>query len=293
MKLFVTGGSGFLGSFVIREALDAGYEVLALARSEASADKVTALGATTVPGDLEEPASLDGAFHSAASQGADVLINLASLGFGHAPVIVAAAEDAGLSRAVFVSTTAVATSLPARSKQIRLAAERTIRDSQLDWTIIRPTMIYGAAGDRNIARLLALLRRAPLVPVPGGGRRLQQPVHVQDLAHAVLAAATTSLAVARTYDVAGPQALSFRELLDQAGSAIGRRPRQVPLPLRASVWALRAYEKVVPRARVKAEQLERLSEDKAFDISAAVADLDYRPRSFAKGVGEEAASLWS
>lgn len=292
MKLFVTGGSGFLGGFVIRQALDAGHEVLALVRSKASADKVTALGATAVSGDLDEPALLDGAFHSAAALHAEVLINLASLGFGHAPVIVAAAEDAGLSRAVFVSTTAVGTSLPAPSKKIRLAAERTIRDSRLDWTIVRPTMIYGAAGDRNIARLLALLRRTPLMPVPGGGRRLQQPVHAQDLAQAVLAAATNSVAVSRTYELAGPAAISFRELLDQAGSAIGRRPRQLPVPLRPSVFALRTYEKVFPGARIKAEQLERLSEDKAFDISAAMADLSYRPRSFAEGVSEEAASLW-
>ncbi|MGI9156443.1 MAG: SDR family oxidoreductase [Marmoricola sp.] len=289
----VTGGSGFLGGFVIREAHAGGHEVVAVTRSSAAAETVTRLGAHSVPGDLDDPDSLDEAFDCAAKTGAEVLVNLASLGFGHAPTIVAATEEAGLSRAVFVSTTAVTTALPAPSKRVRLAAEQAIQRSALDWTIIRPTMIYGAAGDRNIARLLALLRRTPVVPVPGGGRRLQQPVHVQDLAQAVLASALTDAAISKIYDVAGPQSLTFRDLLREAGAAVDRRPRLLRVPMRPTIWALQAYEKAASRPRFRAEQLERLSEDKTFDISAAVADLDFRPRSFRTGVGAEAATLWN
>ena len=105
-------------------------------------------------GDLDDHAELPRVFASARG---GALVNLASLGFGHAPAIVAAARAAGLDRAVFVSTTAVTTSLPSRSKRIRLEAERHIRDSGLAWTILRPTMIYGAAGDRNLSRLLRAL----------------------------------------------------------------------------------------------------------------------------------------
>lgn len=293
MKVFVTGGSGFLGGFVLSEAVAAGHEVLALVRTHASAEVVTRLGAQPVPGDLDDPASLDDAFAGAAADGAEVLINLASIGFGHAPAIVSAAEEAGLHRAVFVSTTAVTTVLPAQSKRVRLEAEQTIRASELEWTILRPTMIYGAAGDRNIARLLRLLRRTPLLPVPGGGRRLQQPVHVEDVAQIVLATAANAVSVRRTYDVAGPEPLTFRELIRETATAAGRHPRLVSVPLRPTIWALRAYEHAVPRPRIKAEQLERLSEDKAFDISAAVDDLGYRPRSFRTGVRAEAAALWS
>jgi uncharacterized protein YbjT (DUF2867 family) len=293
VRLLVTGGSGFLGAFVVREALDAGHTVLALARTGASAETVRRLGAQPVPGDLSDPRSLDDAFLSASGDGAEVLVNLPSLGFGHAPVIVAAAEEAGLRRGVFVSTTGVTTSLPVRTKRVRLAAEQTIRDSDLDWTILRPTMIYGTAGDRNISRLLALLRRTPVLPVPGGGRRLQQPVHVQDLAQAVLAAAVGRVAVGRTYDIAGPDPLTFRELLGESAAAVGRRTRLLPVPLRPAIWALRAYERAASRPRLKAEQLERLAEDKAFDISAAVKDLDYRPRSFRDGVRAQVAASWT
>ena len=164
-----------------------------------------------------------------ASARCEALVNLASLGFGHAPAIVSAAQAAGLDRAVFVSTTAVTTALPARSKAVRLAAEQAIRSSGLKWAILRPTMIYGAPGDRNMSRLLVLLARArrasalrglqmPLVlPTPGGGRRLQQPVHVADVASAVLAAAVRPETAGRSYDVAGPDPLTFADLLRDNG----------------------------------------------------------------------------
>lgn len=287
MRLLVTGGSGFTGQRVVRLAVEQGHEVLALARSSVAADRLRSLGAEPVAGDLDDPASLDAAFGC----GADALVNVASLGFGHAPAVVSAAEDAGLRRAVFVSTTAVTTALPAPSKALRLAAEDTVRSSALDWTIVRPTMIYGAAGDRNLSRLLALLRKAPVLALPGGGLRLQQPVHVEDLAGAILAAVTSAAAVGQVYDVAGPEPLSFRDLVLQAGQAVGRRPLLLGVPLRPTIAAVRAYERVAPRPRLKAEQLERLAEDKAFDIDPARRDLGYAPRSFADGIAAEAAAL--
>jgi uncharacterized protein YbjT (DUF2867 family) len=286
-RLMVTGGSGFLGGYVLREATRRGYQAVALARSDAAAAAVTALGARPVTGDLDDPPSVAGAFARARC---DVLVNLASLGFGHGPAIVAAAERAGMSRAVFVSTTAVTTALSARSKEIRLAAERRVRDSALEWTILRPTMIYGDPGDRNLSRLLLLLRRAPVLPVPGGGH-LQQPVHVADVADAVLAAVRCPAAAARTYDVAGPEPLTFAELLRISARAVASRTRFFPIPLLPVIAAAGVHEMLSGSPRIRVEQVRRLAEDKAFAIDDAARDLAYAPRSFADGIGAEARTM--
>jgi uncharacterized protein YbjT (DUF2867 family) len=314
VRLVVTGGSGFLGGFVLREAVRRGYEVAALARSPAAAAAVRALGARPVAGDLAAPGPAAAATLAQAFGAGDVLVNLASLGFGDAPAIVAAAERAQVRGAVFVSTTAVTTTLPAATKRIRLAAERRVADSALTWTILRPTMIYGAPGDRNLSRLLPLLRRAPVLPVPGGSH-LQQPVHVADVAHAVLAAAEligtdltgTELLGAEllgaepdgpgakpggvTYDLAGPAPMTFDELLRTAGRAVGSRTRFIPVPLPPVLAAARGYERVSRSPRIRAEQVARLAEDKAFAISAAARDLGFAPRSFADGIASEARAL--
>ena len=76
-----------------------------------------------------------------AMKGCSNLINVASIGFGAAPVILSACKNVGIKRAIFVSTTAVFTKLNSKSKNIRLKAEEKIIKSKLKYTIIRPTMI--------------------------------------------------------------------------------------------------------------------------------------------------------
>jgi uncharacterized protein YbjT (DUF2867 family) len=291
MRLLVTGGSGFLGGHVLAEAARQGHQCVALVRGKAAADTVAALGAVPLPGDLDDSASIHAAF---ADAGCEALVNLASLGFGHAPAIVAAAAAARLDRAVFVSTTAVTTALPTRSTAVRLAAEDLVRSAVPEWTILRPTMIYGTGGDRNLSRLLTLLarlRRVPLLPVPGGGTALQQPVHVADVASAVLATVRRPAAVGRSYDLAGPAPLTFGELLKAAADAVGSRVKFVPVPLRPAVVATRCYEAVASQPRLRVEQWLRLAEDKAFAIDDAARDLEYAPRSFSTGIQAEAACL--
>jgi len=288
VRLLVTGGSGFLGGFVLDEAARRRHEVVALARSEEAALVVAARGAKPLTGDLDDSTALTIAFAEAE---AEALVNLASLGFGHAPSIVAATKAAGLDRAVFVSTTAVTTSLPARGQRVRLDAEQQVQESGLFWTILRPTMIYGAAGDRNLSRLLRVLTRARVLPVPGGGKHLQQPVHVADLAGAVLSAVERPVAEGRSYDVAGPEPIRFACLLRTAARAVGSQTRFVPVPLAPAVAAARCYESCSARPRIRAEQLQRLAEDKAFAIDEAVRDLGYAPRSFDDGIRSEAAEL--
>jgi uncharacterized protein YbjT (DUF2867 family) len=288
MRLLVTGGSGFLGAYVLDEARRRGHEVVALARSDTATAAVARHGAEPLSGDFDDPAGLPDVFSAARCS---ALLNIASLGFGHAPAIVAAARAAGVDRAVFISTTAVTTRLPARSRSVRLMAEEQIRESGLKWTILRPTMIYGAPGDRNLSRLLMLLPRVPVLPLPGGGRHLQQPVHVADAADAALSAVERSESAGSTYDIAGPDPLTFAELLRIAARTVGSQTRFVPVPLRPLVAAARGYELLAARPRIRAEQLQRLAEDKEFSIEDAARDLGYAPRSFAEGIVAEARTL--
>jgi len=288
MRILVTGGSGFLGGYVLREAVSRGHETIALARSEAAARSVTADGARPIAGDLDQVRRLDEAFIAAQ---ADALVCLASLGRGHGPAMVAAAEEAGIPRAVFVSTTAVTTTLDPPTKRVRLAAEQQIRASGLDWTILRPTMIYGAPGDRNLSRLLVLLHRTPVLPVPAVAACLHQPVHVADVATAVLDALLAPAATGAMYNVAGPEPIPFAELLRTCARVVRSRTRMVHVPLTPLVTLARGYELVSRHPRLRVEQLLRLGEDKAFGIDDAVRDLGYAPRRFDDGIEAEARLL--
>jgi nucleoside-diphosphate-sugar epimerase len=279
MTLLLVGGTGFLGSAVAARLVDRDLAVLARPTSDR---RWLPAAARVREGDLDDEASVRGAL-----AGVTRLLWCASMGFGHVPRLLPVVEAAGVERAVFVSTTAIYTSLPARSRAVRVCAERAVASSRLTWTIVRPTMIYGSARDRNISRLLRFLRRSPIFPVVGRGRALQQPIHVDDLAEAIVGVLDSTATEGRSYDLGGAEALPFVELVREAGLAVGRAPLLVHVPTGLALAATR-----LPGAgRVTAEQIKRLEEDKAVDISAAVWDFGFRARTFREGVRQEAKAL--
>jgi nucleoside-diphosphate-sugar epimerase len=271
-RLLLIGGTGFLGSFVAARLVDRNPIVLVRPTSNCS---VLPPDVELRTGDLDQLGTLEGI---------SSVVFCASMGFGHIPRVVQQLDAAGVQRAIFVSTTAIYTRLPAPSRAIRVEAEAAVEASNLAWTIVRPTMIYGTARDRNISRLLRFLERSPVMPVCGDA--LWQPIHVEDLADAVVACLDAPTTLRRAYNLAGAHPLTFSQLVRVAARAVGRRRLLlVPVPVGAAVAAA-----TVTRI-VKPEQVRRLAEDKAFDYAAATADFGFTPRSFETGVALEALAL--
>ncbi len=281
--ILVTGATGFLGEHVVRRLLGSSSDILAFVRPGTRTGWLQQHAVGLRAGDLAERAALQRAL-----RGVDVFLNIASLGFGHAANIVAAAEAAGVGRAVFVSSTSVFTQLPTASKPVRIQAERLITESGLNFTILRPTMIYGTPRDRNIWRLINHLRRWPVIPVVGRGDALQQPVFVEDVATAVVRAAGADHAIGKAYNLAGAVPLSFVQMIDITCARLGRNVTKIHLPPRMARTGAAVFSRL--GLRITPEQVARIGEDKVFDIGAAVTDLHYEPLDFEHGVARE--SQW-
>ena len=278
MRVLVTGATGFTGHYVVEALLREGHQVDCFARPSSD---VSRLGERVEvrQGDLGDVESL-----TRSLRGAQALVNVASIGFGHAPGIVQAARQSQVERAIFFSTTAIFTTLPAQSKSKRLAAEKAIAESGLKYTILRPTMIYGSSRDRNMCRLVDFLKRWPLIPIFGDGRRLQQPVYVEDLAWAAAACLREPKTIGKIYNLSGAAPLTYRQVIETVNRELGRRVRMLPLPSGPIVSMLRTFERLGLPAPIKSEQVQRLNEDKAFDFEEAARDFGYRPRGFQEGI---------
>ncbi len=281
----VAGATGFTGRRVARLLASEGACLRCLVRPT-SDRAVLPGGAASSVGDLA-----DGPSVRAWLSGARSLVYCASMGFGHVPDVVAAARDAGVRRALFVSTTGIFTRLPAPSRAVRMAAEDSVRSGLPAWTIVRPTMIYGAPGDRNMERLLRRVATRRFVLVPGRGEHLLQPVHVDDLAAGIVAAWREPAAAGHAYALSGAAPLTLNAVIDAAARAAGRHVRRVHAPLGPVAWALGVWERFGVPLPIRREQVLRLAEDKAFDHDAAARDLGFAPRPFAVGIGEEARAL--
>ncbi len=288
MKVFVTGATGFTGSRTVPLLLEKGWQVHCLYRESSNRDVLLQPEIQWHLGSLEDPQEM-----IYAMQGCDALVNIASLGFGHAETIVHSAQKAGIERALFISTTAIFTKLNSSSKNTRLAAEAAIQNSDLAFTILRPTMIYGSPRDRNMVRLIRWLQRFPLIPILGKGNFLQQPVFVDDVAQAIIQCLEQPETIGKSYNIAGKKALTYNEVIDTIAAILDRKIYKLFLPDKVAVIFLRLLEKMKIPFPIKAEQVKRLNEDKDFSYEKARKDFQYQPRSFAEGIEIEIKQILS
>jgi nucleoside-diphosphate-sugar epimerase len=286
MKILVTGATGFTGSYVVRELLNAGHTVCAFVRNSSNTKDSIPNGCENVVGDLN---SIETLCH--ALIGMDAIVNIASLGFGHAPNILKAIQESGVKRCIFISTTAIFTKLNAPSKVIRLQAEKYIIESGLNYTIIRPTMIYGSARDRNMCRLIKFLKRSPLIMTVGNKKALQQPIYVEDIARSVVKILANDITIGRCYNIAGAQTQTFSDIVNIISKYLNKKTLIINLPYGPVVKILRFIEALTIIPKIKAEQIERLNEDKVFDWSAAAKDFNFEPTSFENGIKLEIENL--
>lgn len=272
----VTGATGYTGSLLVRRLVIAGEPVRCLVRPETDARQLEQFGVEIVRGDLQQPGGV-----GAVLKGARVVLHLAHIRFAQA---VLDAVDMGVERLVLVSSLRRFSRVPDPSVSEIAAAEALVLKSALPWVLLRPSMIYGPGDDRNISRLVVQLRNHRVLPIPGSGRHLQQPVYVEDVVQGILAAAAIADIDRRSYALAGPEALSYNALVDAVGKAVGITPLKIHLPLGLVLWGVTAVQKLGMRLGIDRAQILRLQEDKTYSIAETSSDLGYKPLAFAAGL---------
>jgi nucleoside-diphosphate-sugar epimerase len=284
MKVLVTGGTGLLGGALIKELKAGGHEVRCMAReSSAGIRRLDLERIELVRGDAGSGEDLYGAL-----SGVEAMVHVA--GIEYAPQVVEAARRTGVGRLVVVGSTSVHSNYGFRSGP-KLKMEKLVRDSGLEYTIVRPTMIYGSELDKNMHRLLRFLDRSPVFPIFGSGENLWQPVYHEDCARATYEALVRPQAVGQSYDLPGAEPMTYTELVKTAAGALGKKPRVVRLPLEPVRRFLTAAERVRLPLPIKSEQVLRLREDKAYPYEKARRELGYTPRPFREGIALEVTRL--
>lgn len=280
--ILLTGATGFTGRFVLEELKRNGDAVRCFLRPGSDQDKIKHLADEIFVGDLT---SLDSVIE--AMNGIDGVINVVSIKEGHIPVIIKGAELSGIKRALFFSTTAIFTKLNAKSKALRITAEEQIKNSHLDWTILRPTMIYGTVNDRNMIRLIQTIDYFPVHPILGTGHHYIQPIYVGDLAKATVSAFHCQKAVKGIYNLSGKSPLSYRDCVQTIARLLNKKCLMFSIPLWAAIFIAWLAEKIPGLPDIKPEQVRRLNEDKRFDHLKATEDFGFKPRSFQEGMALE------
>jgi uncharacterized protein YbjT (DUF2867 family) len=266
MNVLVTGGTGFVGQEVARQLHQAGHSIRLVARSRSAgrmAEAISRCGADVCPGDVLDAASLAGA-----AAGMEVVIHLVGIisevgesTFGNVHVrgtenIVRAAQQAGVQRFVHMSALGTRPNAASRYHQTKWAAEELVRHSGLDFTIFRPSLIYGPQ-DQFINVFARVTRLSPVVPLMGSPRARFQPVAVTVVAAAFAKALGEPKAIGQTYDLCGPEALTLSEIVGQIMDVMQRRRLKLQVPPGIARCQAVLLEFVFRRLMGKASPLNR------------------------------------
>ena len=166
-----------------------------------------------------------------------------------------------------------------------LSGETALIGSGRPGVMLHPTMIYGARGEDNVRRLATLLRRLPVVPLPGGGRSLVQPIYQDDLTRCILAALDIAWTGPSTLVVAGPAAMPYADFVRAVAQAAKLpRPRIIGMPARLLMAAAPAMSLLPFLPSIAPAEIRRLLEDKAFAVAPMIAQLGVTPVPLEQGL---------
>lgn len=201
----------------------------------------------------------------------------------HTPAILAVAPE--LAALVLLGSTRKFTRWPDAHGNGVLTGEAALLASGRSGVMLHPTMIYGAQGEDNVQRLARLLRRLPVMPLPGGGRFLVQPIHQSDVTRCIRAALVREWDGPASLVIAGPEPVRYTEFVRAVATAAGlRKPLILPFPAAPLILAARLTRRVTALPPVQPEEIRRLVEDKAFDIAEMRSLLSVDPMPLAKGL---------
>jgi len=298
MKVLVTGGTGFVGREVLRELRAAGHQVRLLIRnrnSPAARYVISRYASEVQQGDILEPSTLPPAL-----QGVDAVIHLVGIiaesgrqTFENVHTrgtqnLIAASQIFGLKRFIHMSALGTRQHAASSYHRSKWAAEEAVSRSAMDWTIFRPSVIYGR-GDDFVNRFAHMAMSAPFLPVIGDGRARFQPVAVEHVARCFAGALDEPQSIRQSFDVGGPERLTLPQMLHIILEVTGQKRRivHVPLPLAQKLVAiLEFYYRVMAKGvpPLNRDQLLMLQEDNVGDCQWTTETFGLKQVSFAAGI---------
>ncbi len=252
MRIVITGANSATGQAILRCAAEAGLAPTAIAaavRSERAADEIRPLlgeGSSLATVSYDDPSGLDQAFKEASAiiHLAGILVEGPGSTYEQANVetaraVVEAAKRAAVEKFVLVSAMGADEKSSNGYYRTKGQAEAVVRASGLCYAILRAPLLLGPATEGAAA--LARNARSLKAKLIGGGRNFQQPLYVDDLARAAIAATQLSIASNRTLELVGPVSLPERELVERAARMLGRRVQigSIPRGLLSFILAVR------------------------------------------------------
>ncbi len=284
--ILLIGATGFLGPVVLKKLLEKNYRINCLLRPSSSRTNLLDIAGSAgkninfSTGTLESGDSILSIIKKASS-----IIYMIDLKHTHLlKTFLETVARTGLKRVIFISSTTILIPLDSTIKSQKINSENLIKKSGLDYTILRPSMIYGSKGDANFSKMIEFVKKKGFFITFGSGNNLIQPIYIEDVADAVLSILNNKKTYKKTYNIAGKNPLKYNDMLYIVKEKLKKQFRVIKFPMRLSKFLISLYAGISRNPLLTAGQIERMGVDKKYSYQKARADFNFSPMSFESGI---------
>ncbi len=272
----VIGATCRVGSALVDKLIGRGHTVVAIGRNPRRLEGVNQ-AAFHREANFDRPQTIGHAL-----RGSKVVVNCAHARFTSALLrsLPSAAE-----RLVIVGSARKFSNFRDETVAVLRAAEDALRSQKRPWTLLHPTMIYGAGVENNIGRVIDLLAAHKYLPLPDGGKNLIQPIYYRDVAECLVAAVERDQGLGEI-NIAGPQAITFESVVRTAARLMATPVTVIPVPLSIMMAGVALAERFDVDLPITRDELRRFGEHKAFSTTVMAGSLEVDPRPFEDGLRE-------
>ncbi|HEY0753622.1 MAG TPA: NAD(P)H-binding protein [Ktedonobacteraceae bacterium] len=296
--ILITGATGYIGQHLVRRLIAEGQQPRCLVRDPQKARQLfSGKASELVQGDTTQMATL-----AEAVKGIDTLVHAAfmtadrkqSPGNNYAETnvqgtanVIQAAEAAGVKRVIEISGLGTKPAQVGSYMQGRYLAEQMLKESQLDWTIIRPSVLFGKDAP-FIRGLTDLIRATPVVPLIGGGKMMFQPIYVEDVVSVIMRVLESPQQSSKqTYTIGGPEYYSFTQIIDALLQTMHKSRLKAPAPFALVGIGAAAMEAVLPKPPLTRAAMTLFSFDNTTDLNSVERTFGFTPLSFTTYLKEQ------
>ena len=288
--ILVTGGTGFVGSNLVRRLRNDDIAVRALVRDPGRGQALKDIAVDIVEGDVSNRESLEKAAH-----GCDRVVHLVGIiqetqnaKFQTVHVdgtrnVLEAAKKAGVRHILYQSALGTRPGAVSAYHKTKWQAEELVRASNVPYTILRPSLIYGP-GDQFTMRLVEMIKHLPVLPVIGSGQSRIQPLYIDDAVSCIVKAITGDSFFNEMLEIGGPDQLTYEELVGAVADALGVYRPTMHMPVFLAKGAARFLETMLTAPPVTSDQLIMLQEDNVCSMRDIRDAFSIEPIKFREGL---------
>lgn len=293
MKIVIAGGAGFVGRNLIRVMLENGFKSDVIVVMDYNLDNLKLIDDYDVKTAIVD-LSRKGDWESELDD-ADYLINLAAQISSHdyepfnlnnvkvTENLLDAAKKNGVKKIIHFSSAAVLSVRKDDYANTKLEGEKLVQASEVEYCILRPSLMFGPTDDKNIGYLINFANKFPFFPIPGHGKWPRQPIYIDDICLIVISL-INDFPANQSYNINGKETIYFKDMIKAVLDEVDGFHFRLFLPVSVFKFVMASYQKIIGNKEFTSDQVDSLTTEEVFADYPWWNEFDIEPTNFQEGV---------